>query len=211
MFPLSSKICLLGYSGHGFVVVEALINLGFTSLHYTEKEKQEKNPYGLVYAGSEKEGNFGWNRFDAFVLAVGDNQIRYRIVKRVESNNASLMSVIHPQAHVAQEVEIEKGTFVARGACVNSLVKLGTGTIINTGAIIEHECQISDMAHIAPGAVLAGNVQVGKLAFVGANAVVKQGIQIGDYAVIGAGAVVLNDVPNNQTVVGNPARILDRA
>ena len=40
------------------------------------------------------------------------------------------------------------------------------------------------------------------------NAVVIGGIKIGSNVVIGAGALVNKDVPNNCTVVGNPARIV---
>lgn len=35
-------------------------------------------------------------------------------------------------------------------------------------------------------------------------------LRIGKGAVIGAGAVVLNDVPPGATMVGNPARLLQR-
>ncbi|TVL99723.1 MAG: N-acetylneuraminate synthase [Candidatus Brocadia sp. WS118] len=210
MLPLSSKICLLGFSGHGFVVAEALKSLGYTSLYYAEEQEQLSNPFGLSYVGFEQEASFDWSQFNAFALGVGDNQARARIAQKIKDKNATLLSVVHPQAHIAIEIEIGAGAFIGRGACVNSLVKLGVGTIINTSAVIEHECQIADMAHIAPGAVLAGNVKVGKFAFVGANAVVKQGVRIGDYATIGAGTVVLQDIPNNSTVVGNPAKALSR-
>lgn len=41
-----------------------------------------------------------------------------------------------------------------------------------------------------------------------ANSMVIGGIKIGDNAIIGAGAVVVKDVPENATVVGNPAKII---
>lgn len=40
------------------------------------------------------------------------------------------------------------------------------------------------------------------------NAVVIGGITIGNNAKIGAGSVVINDVPDNATVVGNPAKLI---
>ena len=43
---------------------------------------------------------------------------------------------------------------------------------------------------------------------VGANVVVIGGIRIGNNVNIGAGAVVTKDVPDNCTVIGNPARII---
>lgn len=43
---------------------------------------------------------------------------------------------------------------------------------------------------------------------VGANVVVIGGVRIGNNVKIGAGSVVTKDVPDNCTVVGNPARII---
>lgn len=43
---------------------------------------------------------------------------------------------------------------------------------------------------------------------VGANVVVIGGVRIGNNVKIGAGAVVTKDIPDNCTVVGNPARII---
>lgn len=43
---------------------------------------------------------------------------------------------------------------------------------------------------------------------VGANATVLGNIRVGDGARMGAGAVVLEDVPNDVTVAGVPARIV---
>jgi acetyltransferase-like isoleucine patch superfamily enzyme len=53
-------------------------------------------------------------------------------------------------------------------------------------------------------------VRVGDDTLIGAGAVVTPGISIGRDAVIGAGAVVVRDVPDGVTVVGNPARPLER-
>ena len=44
---------------------------------------------------------------------------------------------------------------------------------------------------------------------IGMGALILPGIKIGQRAVIGAGAVVLKDVEPGQTVVGNPARVLE--
>lgn len=46
---------------------------------------------------------------------------------------------------------------------------------------------------------------IGDNCWVGANATIIGGITIGDNVTVGAGAVVVKDVPDNCTVVGNPA------
>ena len=58
---------------------------------------------------------------------------------------------------------------------------------------------------------LGGTVTVGDGAFVGLGARVLPGITIGERATVGAGAVVHRDVPAGATMVGVPARPLDRS
>ena len=50
--------------------------------------------------------------------------------------------------------------------------------------------------------------KVGKNVLLAANATILGNIKIGDNAKIGAGSDVINDIPENSTAVGVPARIL---
>jgi serine O-acetyltransferase len=49
---------------------------------------------------------------------------------------------------------------------------------------------------------------IGDNVFIGAGARILGGIRIGDNSVIGANSVVIQDVPDNTTVVGIPARVV---
>lgn len=51
---------------------------------------------------------------------------------------------------------------------------------------------------------------IGNNVTLGANVVIIGDIKIGNNVIIGAGAVVTKDVPDNCTVVGNPARIINQ-
>lgn len=97
---------------------------------------------------------------------------------------------------------------VLSGAYIGPNSEVGVNVLINTGAIIEHDCFIGNHCHIAPGVILCGAVKVGDLTHVGAGSVVRQGVSIGRNCVIGAGSVVVDDVPDNTTVMGNPARVV---
>jgi len=51
-------------------------------------------------------------------------------------------------------------------------------------------------------------VTIGDYTFIGPNSVILMGVKIGSKCIIGAGSIVTKDVPDNITVVGNPAKEL---
>ncbi|MDA9774017.1 acetyltransferase [Saprospiraceae bacterium] len=197
------KNIILAYSGHAYVIVEALKLKGVHNLFYCEDRIKDKNPFNLEYLGPENPGLLNSNNW---IVGIGDNNIRAKIIEKNSLTN--LITVVHPSAIISNSAIIEKGVFIAAGAIVNALARIGVGCIINSSSIVEHECVIGDFVHIAPGAVLAGNVIVGKRSFIGANTTIKDGVKIGNDVTVGAGSVVIKDVADGATVVGNPARII---
>lgn len=75
---------------------------------------------------------------------------------------------------------------------------------------IAHNCRIKSTAIITGGVVLAGGVTVGEAAWIGPQSTALNGLVIGDRALVGIGSVVIRDVPAGSTVVGNPARPLEK-
>lgn len=77
--------------------------------------------------------------------------------------------------------------------------------------MLHHDCNVADFVTFAPAVRCHGTISIGALAYVGSGVVIRQGtaereMRIGTKAVIGLGAVVLSSIPDEATVVGNPAR-----
>jgi sugar O-acyltransferase (sialic acid O-acetyltransferase NeuD family) len=203
------EVILVGYSGHAYVVADAILDIGLNIVGYSDKEETNLNPYNLTYLGFEADADFmGWSKEIPFVIGIGDNNLRQKISNLIEKKGKVIQTIIDKTAVISKNVSIGAGTFINRNVIVNSLAKIGKNVILNTGCIIEHECILHDVVHIAPGAVLAGNVTIGERSFVGANSVVIQGVNIGKDVTIGAGSVIINDIPDGKKVVGNPGRII---
>ncbi len=206
---LENKTAIIGYSGHAYVVAESYLSKGNLLEYYTNLIKVDNNPFSLAYLGCETDPNFkGWDMRLAFILGIGENNLRYKIAQLLLSKSQIIESVIDPNSIITKSATIGVGVFASKGVLVNAFSKIGDFTILNTGCIIEHECEISTAVHIGPGAVLAGNVKIGKRSFIGANSVIKQGVEIGDDVIIGAGSVIINNISSNTKIVGNPGRII---
>lgn len=205
----SKKLYILGYSGHAYVVIDVAMSIDYTVKGYFDFEQGSKNPYNIPYLGNENKEDLSKIVGTDFIFpAVGSNAIRRKLYKFLKKNGLKQTFLVDKSAYLSENTKLGDSTMIAPNAVVTSGTVIGNACIINTGAIIEHECKIGDFTHVAPGAVLAGNVIVGANSFLGANCVVKQGVSIGKNSIIGAGAVVLRDVPEGETWVGNPAKIL---
>jgi sugar O-acyltransferase (sialic acid O-acetyltransferase NeuD family) len=141
---------------------------------------------------------------------VGNTSERTKIYQKIEAIGFAPLTIIHPSAMIALTAELGKGGCFMAGAIINPYAKIGHNVIVNTGALVEHDCLINDHVCISPGAILGGEVTVGEQSFIGMGALIKQGVTIGRNIIIGMGAVVLDDIPDGETVAGNPAHKLEK-
>ena len=107
------------------------------------------------------------------------------------------------------------------GADIHPGAKIGKRFFIDhaSGVVIGETSEIGDDVSIFQGVTLGGvstskgkrHPTLGNNVVVGAGAAILGAITIGDNVKVGAGSVVVKDVPPNSTVVGIPAKIVQRA
>lgn len=195
------QLIIIGASGHGKVVADIAALNGYDKIVFLD-DNDKLNSCG-DYPVVGKSTDIDLYNGDVFV-AIGNASIRQKIMETIDL--ARIPVLIHPNATVATDSRIGKGTVVMAGAIINPAAQIGEGCIINTASSVDHDCDIESYTHVSVGAHVAGTVKVGKRTWIGAGAIVSNNVNICDDCMIGAGAVVVKDILEEGTYVGVPAR-----
>jgi sugar O-acyltransferase (sialic acid O-acetyltransferase NeuD family) len=149
------------------------------------------------------------------VGAIGNPKTRQIVMEKVISAGFYTPTIIHPNVEYSEWVEIGMGAVICAGNILTTNIKLGQQIQINLDCTIGHDVIMGDFTTLAPGAHVSGWVHFGKRVYVGTGAVITNGVEgkplvIEDDAVVGAGACVTKTVSSGLTVVGVPARPVQR-
>lgn len=195
------RLFIIGAGGHGRVIFDIAKINGYKHIDFLD-DSDKKNAIGKV----SEFVNYIEN--SDFIVAIGNNDIRQKVMSELLISGARVVALIHPNATVAEDVSIGVGSVVMAGAVINTGAIVGTGVIINTCSSVDHDCNIGDYSHISVGSHIAGNVNVGECTFVGAGATVINNVEICKGCIIGAGAAVIKNIDIEGVYVGVPAERL---
>ncbi|MBH0011607.1 N-acetyltransferase [Pseudoalteromonas sp. NZS100_1] len=135
-----------------------------------------------------------------------------------ENTNVWQFCVVLPNAVIGSNCNI------CSHCLIENDVFIGNNVTLKSGVQIWDGIEIQDNVFIGPNVTFTNDLKprskcypedflktkVCKGASIGANATILPGITIGEGAMVGAGSVVVKDVPANTTVVGNPAKEINK-
>jgi sugar O-acyltransferase (sialic acid O-acetyltransferase NeuD family) len=150
------------------------------------------------------------------VIAIANSAIREKLAARSVEAGVDIIDVHAANASILDDVHLGEGSIICGFTQLTSNIRIGRYFHANIYSYVAHDCVIGDFVTFAPGVKCNGNVHIDDHAYVGTGAILKQGtpekpLRIGRGAVVGMGAVVTKDVAPGETVVGNPARPMQRS
>jgi serine O-acetyltransferase len=148
------------------------------------------------------------SRLEVFFLYSGFKAVRsYRTAHWLfQHNHKFLARWISQRSRHKTGIEIHPGATIGRGLFIDH----------GMGVVIGETAEIGDNCTLYQGVTLGGTGKdhgkrhptLGNNVLVGAGAKILGPFHVGDNARVAAGAVVLEEVPENATAVGVPARIV---
>jgi sugar O-acyltransferase (sialic acid O-acetyltransferase NeuD family) len=211
---MSTRVIVIGGSDQGRQVIDIIEEVGGAEivgvLDRGASEGEVVAGYAVLGSDEDLARCAESSRAAAFVVAIGDNFARHRVLTRELARCPDLepMRVVHPSAVISRSADIGGGSIIMAGAVVSNGCRVGTGALLATRSSLDHDCALGECASLAPGVSTGGGVRIGDRTAVGLGANVIHGAAIGSDTVVGAGALVLDDIPDCVISYGVPARVV---
>lgn len=176
----------------------------------------DRVPAGTKVNGLEVLGGkdylLTYNHETHLILALGDPRIKSEVAKSLENSAIIYPTLVH-RAAVLQDnqlIKIGEGSIITAGCVLTTNIRIGKHVLINLNSTIGHDVHIGNYCSVMPGVNIAGEVIIGDCVLIGSGANILNRMVISEKSRVGMGAVVTKPVAPGATVVGVPAKPMNR-
>ncbi len=174
----------------------------------------------LTHVDSKDEvlGDFTWigknnDSIDCFAMGIGTPGPKLKVSEILKNLHPDIEwpSLIHPSAIFDRSsCHVEEGVVIGAGVIGTVNITFEAFAMVNLLCTIGHESRIGRGSVLNPTVNISGGVTIGKGTLIGTGAQVLQYLTVGENATVGGGAVVTKNVEPGLTVVGMPAKPLEK-
>ena len=153
------NLLILGAGQYGMVAKEAAVSM---QLYEKIAFLDDSNP---IAVGKLNDYPDFINEFSDAVVAVGNTELRLKLLDELEQVGFNIPSLIHNSAYVSPSAVIESGCIIEPLVVIHTDVKTARGCLISAGAILNHNAVIEEGCHIDCGAIVGArkNVPMGTI------------------------------------------------
>lgn len=205
----NKDIYIVGAGTYGEAMYELAKLLGYKVKGYYDEDDKKQNSIvmGVKVIGKFSELEDSKVKGRQFIVAIGNNKVRNKIMTKINDLAGITPTLIHPTAVISESAIIGKGVYIQGNTYIWTKVKISDFCIISPNVVICHHTKLGKGCLISNVSGVGASINVGENVFVGMGSTIVTGMKtIGDNSIIGAGAVVLKDCESNGVYAGVPAK-----
>jgi len=205
------EIFIVGAGTYGEVMCDLAQIIGYTVKGFYDEDKKK---LGSSIMGVEVIGRFSELtskdiKNKSFIVAIGNNEIRYEMMNRINLIGGSTPTLIHPTAIVSPTAIIGKGVYIQANAYIWTKAHIKDFCIISPGVIICHHSTVGYASLVSTHTSVGASIEIKDKVFIGMGSTIMTGVTtIGENSIIGAGAVVTKNTDKYCVYAGVPAKKL---
>ncbi len=210
---MNKEIYALGVGHNTPVFIDLAESCGYkiAGLYHYNSDRTGEKDHGFTIIGSFDDLLKNDLHGKSYLLTMGDNEIRRRLVNEIIVRGGSVPTLIHPTAVISKFAKISDiGVYISAFTHVQADSNIGEGTILLSGVNISHNNKIGTYCFVAGGATVGAYTIVEDEVFIGQGALSISGkvTVIGHKAYIGARSLITKSIKANSIVKGSPAKLI---
>lgn len=206
---MDKNVYIIGAGTYGEAMCELAEILGYEvkGFYDEDDEKQKEIVMGIRVIGKFSKLSENEIKDNSFIVAIGNNKIRHKIMEKINKFNGITPTLIHPRAIISESAIIGKGVYIQANAYIWTKVKISDFCIISPNTVIAHHSTIGKACLVSTLTGVGASINIEDKVFIGMGCTIVTGMHtVGENSIIGAGAVVLRDVDENSVYAGVPAK-----
>lgn len=206
---MNKDIYIVGAGTYGEAMCELAEILGYSVKGFYDEDEEK---LGLTIMNHPVLGKFSeLNEEEVsknnYIVAIGNNAARFKIMKRINNCGGRTPTLIHPTATISPSAEIGEGVYIQANAYIWTKVKIEDFCIISPNVVVAHHSTIGKACLVSTLTGIGASINIQDKVFIGMGCTIVTGMHtVGENSIIGAGAVVLKDVDKNSVYAGVPAK-----
>lgn len=205
------KIVILGAGSYCAAMVDLAMECGYEVAGILDDDllKTGTEILGVMINGPIQRAFDSNIRDKNFLVAIGDNPTRRKIMEKIRSEGGITPTLIHPTSVISKFSQIGQGVYIQPHVVVWTSVSIGNDCIISPNVVIAHHSVLQNGCLASTSSAIGANIEIRQDAFLGMSCNITTGVEyVGENALVGAGAVVIDNVAPNTVVAGVPARTI---